>query len=213
MHFPTLPPHTTCWVPSWGSQIWCVILHADRWTPLTATVLKFEQTLGHRALLRDIVSTGRLEQALREVQVSVEHFTTQPRRPPQGQQSYPRYNSRPSGPANGARAPNGAPNDRPQTSSNNSNLSQRPPVHPSLPPRPTSGQTPQKRYVAQGPSFGALRAAAKAKEGSGNATPTSTPPPKFDAKGSGSNGDAKGDTSKRSSPGERSPPRRRRKAQ
>ncbi|KAM5539924.1 hypothetical protein V8D89_006427 [Ganoderma adspersum] len=180
-----------------------------------------DMTLGHRALLRDVVSSGRLEQALREVQVSVEHFTTQPRRPPQGQQSYPRYNSRPSGHANGnganATNANANANDRPR---NSGNLPQRPPVHPSLPPRPTSGQAQQKKgYVPQGPSFGALRAAAaatangKGKEGNGNATSTSTPP-KPDAKaGSGSNGDANAAASKRSSPGERSPPRRRRKAQ
>ncbi|PIL31252.1 hypothetical protein GSI_05950 [Ganoderma sinense ZZ0214-1] len=180
-------------------------------------------TLGHRGLLKDIVTSGRLDQSLREVEASVIQFTTRPRRPPQGQQPYPRYNSRPSGYGHGYGYGNGpntntnTANDRPRNSSNG-NLPPRGPAHHSLPPRPDSVQSQsqqKKAYVAQGPSFGALRAAAanantngkqKEKELEGNLKEGSATPPKSAAANSG-------DGNKHSSPGERSPPRRRRKAQ
>ncbi|KAI0713180.1 hypothetical protein C8T65DRAFT_645797 [Cerioporus squamosus] len=163
-----------------------------------------DATLAHRTLLKDIVTSGRLTQALREVQQAAASYRGPPRRPQSSyQQQYnPRHNSRP--------YPNGGGNDRPRN--NNSppkpqSSRQAGPSHThGLPPRP--GPSPKSNYVAQGPSLATLRAAATASANASASTGTST---------NGTTGDAGAGVSSTSgnsgsAQGMRSPPRRRRKA-
>ncbi|RPD64718.1 Nucleotidyltransferase [Lentinus tigrinus ALCF2SS1-7] len=168
-----------------------------------------DATLEHRILLKDIVTSGRLSQALREVQSAATLYSNAPRRPQSSYQQYnPRYNSRP--------YPSSAGNDRPR---NNLPPKPPPPRQPSGPPRqpsgsgynlpPRPGPSPKSHYVAQGPSLAALRAAASA-SADASANPNTRANDKPGDAGSTANTHSNGNG--RSAQGMRSPPRRRRKA-
>ncbi|TBU62421.1 hypothetical protein BD310DRAFT_871139 [Dichomitus squalens] len=183
-----------------------------------------EATLGHRGLLKDIVASGRLDRALNEVELTASQPPPYRRPPGQGQyQPYPRHNARPYGGGGDRDWPryNHLPPRPPPQVSGPAPL----PPHHSLPPRPDSGHGQKSRYVAQGPSFGAMRAAAtpstngngndkESRNGTGNGSgggngkgQDANPKPN-----SGSKPNIQTDTKSNSSPGSRSPPRRRRKA-
>ncbi|KAI0801360.1 hypothetical protein C8Q74DRAFT_486630 [Fomes fomentarius] len=154
-----------------------------------------ESTLAHRILLKEIVTSGRLTQALAQV----EQLSATLHQP------YPRYNN--SRPYNGNdRAPRGLP-PRPPPPSRQQPSS----AHHSLPPRPAQ-RTP---YVPQGPSMRELKEKAQAAAADANANGDG----KSHDQGGKGNGDAKNanpSSSMGSSAdppqGMRSPPRRRRKA-
>ncbi|KAI0673903.1 hypothetical protein C8Q78DRAFT_1019773 [Trametes maxima] len=118
-----------------------------------------ETTLAHRILLKNIVTSGRLMQALQDVQRSQLPQNGPGRRPPPStaQQPYPpRQYSRPgSGPPSG----NGRQRDGgPPMSRGGAGLPAKPPAHPSLPARPAplmENDRPSGR--AQGPSIGSMR--------------------------------------------------------
>ncbi|RDX50585.1 Nucleotidyltransferase [Lentinus brumalis] len=158
-----------------------------------------DATLAHRALLKDIVTSGRLSQALREVQSAAASYGGPPRRPQSSYQQFnPRYNSR--------SYPNGGGNDRPRN--NLPSKPQPPRQHDSnqnrnLPPRP--GPPPRPNYVPQGPSLAALRAAGAGTSASTSSANTNGVAGHADA-GASANGGG------RSAGGMRSPPRQRRKA-
>ncbi|KAH9885462.1 hypothetical protein C8Q73DRAFT_717944 [Cubamyces lactineus] len=118
-----------------------------------------ESTLEHRALLKSIVDSGRLTQALQDVQHSGHQFGAPGRRPPpsSAQQPYPppRHYARVSGHGENERHPRSEP--RSQRPSTNHSLPARPPMHPSLPARPMPLSSTTSHRVAQGPSIGSMR--------------------------------------------------------
>ncbi|KAI0658403.1 hypothetical protein C8Q70DRAFT_878002, partial [Cubamyces menziesii] len=121
-----------------------------------------ESTLEHRALLKSIVNSGRLTQALQDVQRSGHQSSAPGRRPPpsSAQQPYPppRHYVRTSD--HGIVVENERPprsESRGQRPPTNHNLPARPPMHPSLPARPMSLSNTSSHRAAQGPSIGSMR--------------------------------------------------------
>ncbi|OSD00930.1 Nucleotidyltransferase, partial [Trametes coccinea BRFM310] len=102
-----------------------------------------DSTLAHRALLKDVVTSGKLGRALEEVERSGPPPGGPSRRPPPStaQQPYPprRYpGSGPGSASSSTRPPRGGPHT--QRPPSNAGLPARPSLHPSLPARPDSSR-------------------------------------------------------------------------
>ncbi|KAI0326768.1 Nucleotidyltransferase [Cubamyces sp. BRFM 1775] len=114
-----------------------------------------ESTLEHRALLKSIVNSGRLTQALQDVQRSGHQSSAPGRRPPPStaQQPYPPPRHYTRGPRYGPVAGS----ERSQRPPANHSLPARPPMHPSLPARPSLPAHQSSHRAPQGPSIGSMR--------------------------------------------------------